>query len=340
MGHVDVAHLSHALPDGRVLLDDVSFRVGDGSKVALVGANGAGKTTLLRLITGDLPPAAGVVTRSGGLGVMRQFVGGDQRRDDRARPAAVDRVASGSGTPPRRLDAAELAMMERDDEPAQMRVRHRAGRVGRRRRLRRRGALGRLHAWPRSACRSTAASGARCAPCPAASRSGWCSSRCCAARRGAAARRAGQLPRRAGKLWLEEQLAARPRPSCSSATTASCSPRARSGSSRSRTAARLDARRRFRALHEARRDRIDRLEELRRRWDEEHEKLKELVRMYRLKASLQRRHGLAATRRRRPGCASSRRPGRPRKRRASRTSACGCAAAAPASAPSSASTSS
>src|SRR5262249_14414818 len=36
---------------------------------------------------------------------------------------------------------------------------------------------------------------------------------------------------------------------------------------------------------QARADRISRLEELRRRWDEEHEKLKELVRTYRQKAS-------------------------------------------------------
>ena len=67
--------MRYELPDGRVLLDDVSFRVGDGAKVALVGANGAGKTTLLRIITGDLVPHAGVVTRTGGLGVMRQMVG-------------------------------------------------------------------------------------------------------------------------------------------------------------------------------------------------------------------------------------------------------------------------
>ena len=73
MGHVDVANVRYELPDGRVLLDDVSFRVGDGAKVALVGANGAGKTTLLRIITGELAPHGGVVTRSGGLGVMRQF---------------------------------------------------------------------------------------------------------------------------------------------------------------------------------------------------------------------------------------------------------------------------
>ena len=74
MGHVDVAGVRYELPDGRVLLDDVSFRVGDGAKVALVGANGAGKTTLLRIITGELTPHAGVVTRTGGLGVMRQMV--------------------------------------------------------------------------------------------------------------------------------------------------------------------------------------------------------------------------------------------------------------------------
>ena len=29
-GHVEVAHVSHVLPDGRILLDDVSFRIGEG----------------------------------------------------------------------------------------------------------------------------------------------------------------------------------------------------------------------------------------------------------------------------------------------------------------------
>ena len=51
--------MRYELPDGRVLLDDVSFRVGDGDKVALVGANGAGKTTLLRIVTGDRDRTAG-----------------------------------------------------------------------------------------------------------------------------------------------------------------------------------------------------------------------------------------------------------------------------------------
>src|SRR5262252_9510298 len=75
MGYVDVAGVSHTLPDGRVLFADVSFRVGEGAKVALVGPNGAGKTTLLRMVAGDIPVQEGVIARSGGLGVMRQFIG-------------------------------------------------------------------------------------------------------------------------------------------------------------------------------------------------------------------------------------------------------------------------
>jgi ABC-type multidrug transport system ATPase subunit len=71
MGHVDLAGVGYHLPDGRVLLDDVSFRVAEGATVALVGPNGSGKTTLLKIIAGDLMPTSGSVSRSGGLGVMR-----------------------------------------------------------------------------------------------------------------------------------------------------------------------------------------------------------------------------------------------------------------------------
>src|SRR4051794_10624927 len=67
--------MAHTLADGRVLFSDVSFRVGEGAKVALVGPNGAGKTTLLRMISGDLAVTDGAIARSGGLGVMRQFIG-------------------------------------------------------------------------------------------------------------------------------------------------------------------------------------------------------------------------------------------------------------------------
>ena len=43
----------------------VSFEVGEGETVALVGANGAGKTTLLRAIAGSHKPAAGRITFEG-----------------------------------------------------------------------------------------------------------------------------------------------------------------------------------------------------------------------------------------------------------------------------------
>jgi ATPase subunit of ABC transporter with duplicated ATPase domains len=61
MGYIDISMVSYDLPDSRQLLDEVSFRVGDGSTTALIGANGAGKTTLLRIIRGDEPAHAGVV---------------------------------------------------------------------------------------------------------------------------------------------------------------------------------------------------------------------------------------------------------------------------------------
>ncbi len=124
MGHVDIAGVRYELPDGRVLLDDVSFRVGEGAKVALVGANGAGKTTLLRIITGELTPHAGVVTRSGGLGVMRQMVNAGLGSE----PTVADLLLSVA--PPRvreaalEIDRCELALMEADDEKTQMRYAH------------------------------------------------------------------------------------------------------------------------------------------------------------------------------------------------------------------------
>jgi ATPase subunit of ABC transporter with duplicated ATPase domains len=119
MGHLEVAHVDYYLPDGRLLLNDAGFRVGQGDHVALVGANGAGKSTLLKILAGELKADAGTVATSGGLGVMPQFVGSVQ--DDRtvrdllvsvARPPIKDAA--------RAVDAAELAVMERDDEAAQM----------------------------------------------------------------------------------------------------------------------------------------------------------------------------------------------------------------------------
>jgi len=125
VGHVDVAGVRYELADGRVLLDDVSFRVGEGAKVALVGANGAGKTTLLRIITGDVTPHAGAITRSGGLGVMRQMVAqglstgpttGDGTVADLLLLVSPQRIREAAA----RVDACERALMDADDEKTQM----------------------------------------------------------------------------------------------------------------------------------------------------------------------------------------------------------------------------
>jgi ATP-binding cassette subfamily F protein uup len=45
----------------RTLLQQVTWQLGPGDRVGLVGVNGAGKTSLLRLLTGVVPPASGRV---------------------------------------------------------------------------------------------------------------------------------------------------------------------------------------------------------------------------------------------------------------------------------------
>ncbi len=51
---IEIDHLSFSYPDGHPALDDVSLRVENGEKVALVGPNGAGKSTLLLHLNGVL----------------------------------------------------------------------------------------------------------------------------------------------------------------------------------------------------------------------------------------------------------------------------------------------
>ena len=45
----------------RVLLDDVTWRIGPGDRIGLVGINGSGKSTLLRVLVGDRPVTSGMV---------------------------------------------------------------------------------------------------------------------------------------------------------------------------------------------------------------------------------------------------------------------------------------
>ncbi|WSB57348.1 ATP-binding cassette domain-containing protein [Streptomyces cellulosae] len=131
MGHLEAAHLEYHLPDGRTLLGDVSFRVGEGAVMALVGPNGAGKTTLLRILSGELAPHGGGVAVTGGLGVMRQFVG-SVRDDTTVRDLLVSVAQPRIREAARAVDAAEHALMTSpsasrawkvppSDEAAQMR---------------------------------------------------------------------------------------------------------------------------------------------------------------------------------------------------------------------------
>lgn len=62
---LDVQHLQKAFGT-QIVLTDVSFQVGDGEKVGLVGRNGSGKTTVLEIISGALHADAGTVVCSRG----------------------------------------------------------------------------------------------------------------------------------------------------------------------------------------------------------------------------------------------------------------------------------
>ncbi len=125
-GSIEVNGVRRVLPDGRVLFDDVRFRVGEGAKAALVGANGAGKTTLLRIMAGDDAADGGSVHVSGGNGkaaVMRQFIGSvrDETTVEQFLISLADPAAKAAWT---ELAASELALMEADDEPTQLRYAH------------------------------------------------------------------------------------------------------------------------------------------------------------------------------------------------------------------------
>ena len=115
MGYVDVAGVACVLVDGRTLFSDVSFRVGEGAKTALVGANGTGKTTLVRMIAGDQAVTEGGIARAGGLGVMRQFIG--QISDDRT----VRDLALSLAPPAVRAAGEALAVAERAMRKAEIR---------------------------------------------------------------------------------------------------------------------------------------------------------------------------------------------------------------------------
>ncbi|MDX6234977.1 MAG: hypothetical protein QOH68_4116, partial [Nocardioidaceae bacterium] len=91
----------------RLLMDDVSFRIGAGDRIGLVGRNGAGKTTLTRILASEGLPAGGTVTSSGSVGYLPQ----DPRTGD-LEVLSRDRILSARGLDDvvRRLRGAETEM--------------------------------------------------------------------------------------------------------------------------------------------------------------------------------------------------------------------------------------
>ncbi len=296
--------VEHRLPDGRTLFSDVSFRVGDGAKVALVGPNGAGKTTLLRMVAGELTPVSGSIARSGGLGVMRQFIGSISDGHPLTRPAGsagfhppVLTDLALSLAPPavraagERLRAAERALD--DGERSQLRYADALAAWGEA------GGYGAEVEFDTAAVAALGLAWDRVRDRPVATLSG-----------GEQKRFALELLLRGpdevllldepdnfldvpGKRWLEERLTE----SAKSvlyvshdrellARTAERVVTVEAGSAWMHPGG-------FASWHAARVARHDRLDEQRRRWDEERAKLERLVAYYKAKASAQRQHGLA-----------------------------------------------
>jgi ATPase subunit of ABC transporter with duplicated ATPase domains len=276
VGHVEVGHLSYVLPDGRTLLDDVSFRVGNAVKAALIGPNGAGKTTLMRLLAGDLPAQSGTISQGGSLGVMRQFIG--SIRDDSdvwslLLSVAPDRIRTAGQA----VAETERAMAERDHEPAQLRYASALAEWG---------DAGGYEAevlWDVCCDAALGTSLDACRHRPVSTLSGGEQKRLVleALLRGPADVLLLDEPDNyldvPGKRWLEEQLRG-------TAKTVLLISHDRELLARS--AGRIitvEAGRvwihggGFASYAQARQDRIGRLEELRRRWDEEHAKLRKLV---------------------------------------------------------------
>ncbi|HTY71190.1 MAG TPA: ATP-binding cassette domain-containing protein [Actinomycetes bacterium] len=288
MGHVDLNKVSYVLADGRVLLDEITFRVGEGAKVALVGANGAGKTTLLRIISGDLHPSSGAVTMSGGLGVMRQFVGSvrdDSSVRDLLLSVAPPRVRSAAAV----LERTELAMMDADDERTQMRYAQALSDWADA------GGYDIEVLWDVCCTQALGVPYSRAQYREVRTLSGGEQKRIVleALLRGPDEVLLLDEPDNyldvPGKRWLEEELRASPKTVLFVshdrellAQTAGRVITVELGAAGNTAWVHGGG---FATYHDARRERFSRLDELRRRWDEEHAKLKALVLMYKQKAA-------------------------------------------------------
>ncbi len=110
----------HVRAGAQILVDDVSFRIGPGDKVGLVGRNGAGKTTMTRILAGEAAPFSGDVLRVGSVGYLSQ----DPRTGDLSM-LARDRILSARGIDDvvRRLRQTEQQMGSDDTHVAEKAMR-------------------------------------------------------------------------------------------------------------------------------------------------------------------------------------------------------------------------
>jgi len=288
VGHVDVNSVYFSLPDGRPLLTDVSLRVGEGAKVALIGPNGTGKTTLTRIVAGDLHAHEGAVTRSGGLGVMRQFVG-SVRDDSTVRDLLVSVAPEKIRRAAADVERSELAMMEHDTEKVQLAYAQALVDWGDA------GGYEYETLWDVCTVASLGIPFATAQWRPVTTLSGGEQKRLVleALLRGPEEVLLLDEPDNyldvPAKRWLEDQIVTSPK------TVLFVS---HDRELLDRVATRIATLEpggggstlwvhpgRFATYHQARVDRFERLDELRRRWDEEHAKLKALVVMYRQKAA-------------------------------------------------------
>ncbi|HLJ76424.1 MAG TPA: ATP-binding cassette domain-containing protein, partial [Acidobacteriaceae bacterium] len=58
---LEFRNVSFSTPQGRLLLDDISLAVEEGSTTVLLGRSGSGKTTLLRTVNRMVEPTGGAV---------------------------------------------------------------------------------------------------------------------------------------------------------------------------------------------------------------------------------------------------------------------------------------
>ncbi|AQQ14766.1 putative ABC transporter ATP-binding protein [Corynebacterium glaucum] len=96
-------------PDGRTLVDHLTWRLAPGERIGLVGVNGSGKTTLLRTLAGEYPLAAGkrIEGQTTRIGWLRQEL--DDLDPTRRVIDAVEDVATYIELGKGQLSASQLA---------------------------------------------------------------------------------------------------------------------------------------------------------------------------------------------------------------------------------------